>query len=484
MKSEKEDLAAKTTRGMAWSLLSYGVNKGFTIVTLMILARLLTKADFGLIAAAAIVIDLLSSYKDLGLSHALIQKRQDFDSAVDSVFTINLITGAVLSLTVFCTSPLIAAYFESPAITPLLRWLGLSFLINAIGAVHITRLRRQLDYRRKMIPDICSAFSKALVSIFLALSGFGVWSLVAGQLIGALVSSLVAWVVVPWFPRLRINRAVTGGLIRYGTSIMGTNAVSALSDNLSYIIIAKVCGMALLGTFSLSFRLPEVLLIGNLWVLSQVFFPMFALIQTEPEKIKKGFLTTVRLVSLIATPISLGLLIAADPLIRVMYGPQWLDAIPILRILAVYAWVHSFGYHAGDIYKAIGRPHVLLLLSICAAVIDLTALLIASRYGLSGIAFGLLAAMLINCAINLYIAIRLLGVSFFSILLELRSSLIGGMIFSGCAVALSMFTEGMTPFVELSAQIGAGGIGYLSAFWFLEKDNTRFILSKLGLCRG
>ncbi len=432
---------------------------------------MLSKGDFGLIAVAIVAINYLSIFKDLGLGAALIQRRGDIDEAADTVFTLNLVVGFFLAVTVFPIAPLIASYFGDPQVTPVLRWLGLSFLINAIGSVHIVRLTRELDFRRKLIPDMGNAIVKGVVSISMAFSGFGVWSLVFGQLSGAIASTVLVWTVFPWRPRITVNRSLAGTLFKYGASVMGTDSIGIVTENLATIIVGRICGLATLGVYSIAYRLPEMLVISILWVMGGVVFPAFSAIQNQTNEMREGFLATIRLIEIIATPICLGLVIAADPIIRVLFGDQWLDAIPILRILAVYAWIYSVGFHVGAIYKAIGRPDILFKLSIFTLVITVPALLIGAKYGLTGIVLGQLIAMIIRRIVSLTIGAHFIDVTFFHILRELKPALQSGFVLAAIAIPTLYFTKDLIPFFQLVAVVVLGAAGYLSILWISEKEN-------------
>ena len=480
---KKSDIVGKTGRGILWSFLGQGVNKCFTLITLMILARLLTKEDFGLVAAATILITFLAVYQDMGLGNALIQYRGDISRAADSVFTMNLMVGIVLTVAVYAVAPLISLYFQNTAMTPLVRCLGLSFIINAIGAVHIVLLKKDLNYKKKILPDIGGATVKGIVSIAMAFMGYGVWSLVVGQLIGATMRVIIVWFVLPWRPKLYVDTTISSRLLKFGGSIMGIDTLSVLTENLSFIITGKVCGLALLGVFTLSFRLPETLLISSLWILSGVFYPMFAMLQNEPEKLRQGFLASIRLVSLFATPISLGLFLSAEPLILVLYGDQWLEAIPILRILAIYALVYSVGFHAGDVYKAIGKPNVLLAISIGGFVIDLVGLLIGAQFGLKGIASGLLVAITITNAVSVIIASRLIRVSFRQIFSGCSSAIIGGLVLVVMVTLAGSLASEYSPSIRLIAMVVPAALAYICLLWILEKENILFVIQKVGLLR-
>lgn len=464
-------IVRKTSQGLFWNFLAYGVSKGVVLLTTSILARLLTKDEFGMIAIAMVAINYLAVVKDLGLGAALIQRRGNIQEVSNIIFTFNLFMGIILSILVIPLAPYIANYFNDPQVTPVLRWLGISFFINALGSVHIARLKRDLDFRRKMIPDLGNAIVKGVVSIVMALSGFGVWSLVFGQLSGAITSVVLVWITLPWRPKLSLNFRLARGLIRYGASIMGTDAIGITTDNLDTIIVGRVFGLAQLSIYTLAYRLPEMLMLSNLWIMGGVFFPTFSSLQDQPDEMRKGFLVSVRIIELIIVPIFLGLVIAARPIILVLFGEEWIEAVPILRVLALYAWVSSIGYHIGGIYKAIGRPDILFKLSLISLAVIFPALLIGSRYGLIGIALGQLIAMLIRRIISLTLATRLIEVSLWDIFSQLKPALQGGMALTLVTIFLLWLTNGLNVFLQLPIIVLAGALSYFSILYLVERKN-------------
>ena len=469
-------IAQKTARGFVWNFSAYFLSKIVVLITTAILARLLTKNDFGLIAIAVVAVNYLSVLKDLGLGGALIQRKGDVNEAAHTVFTINIIIGLILTVIIIPFAPLVATYFRDPQVTPVLRWMGLSFIINSLGSVHTNWLVRDLDYRRKLIPDLGSAILKGVISIGMAYFGYGVWSLVFGQIAGAIASVILVWIILPWRPRLTVDRKIAGGLMKFGVSVTGIDIINEITDNIDYVIVGRIFGLVPLSVYTLAYRLPEMLLIGNLWVMGGVVFPAFATIQDRPDELRRGFLASVRFVEMIAVPISLGLLIAADPIVKVVFGDQWLDAIPVLRVLAVYAWVYSLGYHVGGFYKAIGRPDILLRLSILTLIIIIPSLLIGARFGIIGVAIGHLFAVLIRRVISLGLATRYLKVSIFEIFGELRSSFLAALVMAPIALAVSYLTLNLHPFFQLTLVILSGMISYLSILWWIEKENLGQLL--------
>ena len=465
------EIAQKTAWGVIWNFSAYFLGKIVVLITTSILARLLAKNDFGLVAVAVVAINYLSVLKDLGLGVALIQRKGDVKEAANTVFTINLFIGLVLSLLIIPLAPFIAAYFRDPQVIPVLRWMGLSFIINALGSVHTNWLVRDLDYRRKLVPELGGALIKGAISIGMAYLGYGVWSLVFGQIAGAVASVVLVWIILPWRPRLTLDRNVAGSLMKFGASVTMIDIITQITDNLDYVIVGRIFGLVPLSIYTLAYRLPEMLLIGNLWVMGGVVFPAFSNIQDQPGVLRQGFLASVRFVELIAVPISLGLLIAADPIVRVVFGDQWLEAIPVLRVLAIYAWVYSLGYHVGGFYKAIGRPDILLRLSLLTLVIIIPSLLIGARFGILGVAAGHLVAVLIRRVISLWLATRFVNVSIMDIFGELRSSLLAALVMGPVILAVSYLTANLSPFLQLTFIVVSGAISYLGVLWWIEKDN-------------
>jgi len=300
--------------------------------------------------------------------------------------------------------------------------------------------------------------------------------LVFGQIAGALASVILVWIVLPWRPRLALDTNIAGSLMKFGASVTLIDIITQITDNLDYIIVGRLFGLVPLSIYTLAYRLPEMLLIGNLWVMGGVVFPAFSSIQNRPDELRRGFLASVRFVELIAVPVCLGLFIAADPIVRVVFGDQWLEAIPVLRVLAIYAWVYSLGYHVGGFYKAIGRPDILLRLSLLTLVIIVPSLLIGARFGIIGVATGHLVAVLIRRIISLGLATRFVNVSILDIFGELRTSLLGAIVMAPVVLAASYFSQGWNPFLQLGLIILSGAISYLSVLWWIEKENLNRLL--------
>lgn len=477
---KNDGLARKAGRGIIWSFVTFGLGKISVLVTTAILARLLTKNDFGLVSVAVIAVNYLSVVKDLGLGIALIQRREDITQASNTVFTINLMLGFFLTTASFFIAPWVSVYFNEPEVIPVLRWLGLSFLINSFGAIHSAWLMREMDYRRKFIPDMGNALVKTIVSIALALSGAGVWSLVFGQLVGSIASVVLYWIITPWKPKLFIDTNLVKSLLNFGSAVTIGDILSVIIDNLDYIVIGRLFGIEQLGNYQLAYRLPEVLIIGNLWVMAGVTYPAFSSIQNNMDEIRRAFLMSIRLIQLITLPIALGLFLAADPIVRVVFGTNWLEVIPILRVLSIYALIYSFSYHVGDIYKATGRPYLLVNLTIAHLIVLVPSMLIGAYYfGPIGVAYGHILAIIFKRILGLIVAMRFVKVTPLEILRQYYPSFSGSLVMVPIVILVSCIVKDLDPFLQLLFIVITGGLAYFLVLWKIERENVTRLLKKI-----
>lgn len=475
-----QEITKRATHSMGWNYLSFGASKAVNLITLSILAHLLAPDSFGLVALAVLTMDYLTVLSDLGLGAALIQRRQNVEQAAGTAFILNVSANGVLTLLLIAISPLIASFFHEPRVIPVLSALSFTLLLNSAGSVHNVLLQRQLEFKKKLVPDLGASLVKAILSIGMALAGFGVWSLVAGQLVAAAVTTILLWAVIPWRPNLAWQPALAKELFRYGVSIMGSNALSAWEDSFDYLIIGRFYNTTALGVYTIAYRLPETLVITTLWIMTSVLFPTFSALQDAREQLRQSFLLTVRYVELLVTPICLGMIIAADPIIRVAFGEQWIGAVPILRVLALYAWVMSIGFHAGDVYKASGRPDILIKTSFPIFVLRLVALWIGARYSLVGVAVAHLFVEAIAAIVRMVIMRRMIGVTLLQLVREMRA-LIAAAALAALALPALYLTAPFSAVARLMVTVLAGGIGYVGVVWLLEGKSLRSALRAMGI---
>ncbi|MGH8916162.1 MAG: lipopolysaccharide biosynthesis protein, partial [Acidimicrobiia bacterium] len=373
------------------------------------------------------------------------------------------------------TAPLAAQFFDEPEVTSLMRTLSLSFLIAPFGAVHLILLQKELEFRRKMIPDVGGALAKGVASIALAVAGFGVWALVLGHLAGVVVGVVLAWLVVEWRPRLAFDRDLTRSLLAYGLPLFVVDAIYVVTGNIDYLIVGGVLGAAALGIYTLAYRIPELLVLGVVSVLSRSLFPAFAKARDSMASLRRGFTGSIRYVVIFTTPICVGLFVVAEPLVLVMLGPDWLEVVPVLRVLAVFAWVRSLMSNDGDVYKALGKPSFLARITALRLAILVPALLVAAPYGLVAVAIAHLITTVLDKSLRVYLISRQLEMSVPDVVGQFLPGVVAAVPLALVSVATLFALDGAGPLVQIVVTSLAGAVTYLGAIWLLEREALRRI---------
>jgi O-antigen/teichoic acid export membrane protein len=479
----QSDLGTTAAHAVVWNYASFASGKVLVLITMGILARLLTPADFGMVGFATLAIAHLSVLQNLGLGPAVIQRKGDIEDAAQTVFVINLILGAVFTVITILAAPLVAGFFDEPLVTPLLRVLAFSFILESLGSMHTILLRRKLAFRRKLIPDVGRALVQGGVAVTTALTGLGVWALVWGQLAGIIAYVALTWLVIPWRPTYRFHRHLFRPLARFGVPLVLTDIQHAIWSNLDYVIVGRMLGDAALGIYTLAYRLPE-LLVQSVWrVLANAIFPVFSRIQDDIEALRRGFLATVRYTQIAIVPLCIGMFLTAEPAVELIFGDQWQSVVPVLRVMAVFSLIGSIGVNIGDVYKAIGRPDILAKLSMMELVLLLPALLYGARFGILGVAWAHAAVATVDTIVRLIVARFTIGVSIRDIARQLIPSFGAGAWLIAAAVPTLWLTANLGTLTTLVATAAIGSLTYLVALWRLDQKSVRRILQWLGVHR-
>ena len=471
------DVARRALRAVAWNYIGWFLGKAAVLVSTAVLARVLSPAEFGLVGFATVAIAYLAVLQDLGLGAALIQRRDDIDDAADTVFTFNLSVGAVLAIVTVIGAPLVGSFFDEPDVVPLVRVLGLTFVLNALSTTHGALLERRLSFARKTAPDVGSAVVKGVVAITCASLGMGAWSLVIGQVAGSVAAAGLSWAVLPWRPRLRIHRPLIRSLTKFGGVVMVADLVHAVVANLDYVIVGKVLGGTLLGIYVLSYRLPQLLLLGVVAVLNRALFPAFAEVQDRQDALRRGVLATARYLPMVVVPIGIGLIVAAEPIVLGVLGDQWRDAIPVMRVVAASAVVSSLMVSDGHVYKATGRPGVLAGFALLKLVLLVPALLIGVHHGLVWVAMAHLVTTAIVKTGRAVVAARIVDVSIATLLREMRPVVVPATALLIVASALTAVTGSLDSVVRLAVIAIGGAATYIVLLVRREGDSLRHIVS-------
>jgi O-antigen/teichoic acid export membrane protein len=366
-------LATAALRSAGWRFASELGGKGMVLISTIVLARLLDRDEFGVAAYALTLMALFGAVPSLGLGPALICYADD-DRYKSTGFWIGLAGALAGTAIVWLLAPLSEHLFGDPRAIGVTRGMALIFPIEALSNVHGAMLRKHLAFRIGLVPELTRSLVKGVASIALAWAGFGAWALIGGLLGGALAAVPVYWILYPWRPRLRFDAEAARVLLPFGGHLVVVNSLGAAVRNLDYVFVGRLLGAAALGTYTLAFRLPDLLIRNLVAVLGQVLLPIYAKLRETSAPVGAAFASTTGYVVAVTAPMAVGLALLAEPIVVIAFSAKWIDVVPVVPPICLYALFVSISFNIGDLYKALGRPDILTQLGVARLALAVPAL--------------------------------------------------------------------------------------------------------------
>ena len=463
-----------------WSYLTFAIGKAMVLVSTVILARILTPADFGLVGLASVMAGYLGTLHTFGVGEAFIQSKFGSEESANATFVLSVASGILLFLVSVIITPLVVIFFREPRIQSIFPVLAFTYVLTGLTTIHDALLVKQLKFQQRLLPTLVQYISKGIASIVLALMGFGAWAIVWGVIIGTVAKSITLVFVSPWKLTRAWNPQVTREIFGFGKFMVLQNIFGALEDNIDYMIVGRRLGVTDLGLYTLGYRAPELAIISLPSVISNVAYPAYAKLQDEISELQRSVRKTVQLISWVAIPAGIGLAMITPAFILTFYTSKWESAIPVMRLLSLYAMVYTLSYNFGDAYKAMGRPDILNKISISTIVFTIFALWVGSHYGIVGVAWAHLLRVIILLGIQIVIVKRILGVPPMQILEGIFRALLSAGIMALVMGAIAWKLLGSGNLLILILQLLLGTATYLIASFLINRAATNSVL-KLGM---
>lgn len=373
---------------LLWLYITQYSGKLLVFASIAILARVLAPEDFALVALVLAMLVFADSL-EVGVGSAIIYfDRAETERTASAAFTLHVATSIVATAAFWVGAPVLADLWGDDQLTWIVRILSLHLVLRALGQTHENLLRRDLDFRSRMVPEFVSGLLKGTGSVALALAGAGVWSLVIGQLLGSTARTALLWAMVPFRPRLDFGRdGKARRLLGYGAPLLVSAIISNVATNVDYLVVGNVLGLTALGFYVIAYRIPQLIFNEALAQIHIALFPYYSRSREEGGDTASRYLLTVRLVALVIAPVLVILTVLAGPTIRVVFGPGWEEAAAILPGLAVGCAFFSIGGLSGDLFKAQGRPYILTVMVAALVVVWVPALLVVAPHGTVAVAW-------------------------------------------------------------------------------------------------
>jgi lipopolysaccharide exporter len=465
----KEKLSHRVIKGGFWVFSIRLVQQILGFARLIILARILSPQDFGLFGIALLAMSALETFSQTGFDTALVQKKQDIKSYLDTAWTVQLIRGIVLAAIAFTIAPYVATFFDAPIAKPILQVIALSELIRGFTNIGVVYFQKELEFHKQFIYSLSGMLADMGVAISTALFLRSVWALVFGLLAGNLVRLIVSYFVHPYRPQLNFNLQQFKELSSFGIWVLSSSILLFLITHGDDALVGKVLGVTALGFYQLAYRLSNMPATEVTHVISQVTFPAYSKLQDNLPKLKEAYLKVLQLTAFLSFPIA-GLIFVLTPDFTMIFlGKKWMSMVPAMQVLVFAGLARSIAATTGPVFLAMGKPkietqwQIVRLLILAASIWPLTIV-----WGIVGSSIAVLLSTLVSTFGFLLMALKITRSRTLQFAKTIAFPWIGGalLVISVLTVKAMSDTVGMQHFLLLAT---VGGLTYLSVIYLLDR---------------
>ena len=439
-----------------------------SFVVSIVLARLLEPEVYGILALVTVFTAILQVFVDSGLGNALIQKKNADDVDFSTVFYANVVFCTAIYTMVFFVAPLIAKFYNNKSMTSIIRVLSLTILISGIKNIQQAYVTRNLLFKRFFYSTLMGTAVAAVVGIWLAYTGYGVWALVAQQIVNTLMDTIVLWVTVKWRPQKVFSLKRLKKLYSFGWKLLVSQLLDAVYSNIRQLIIGKMYSSADLAYYNRGRALPNIIVNNINASIDSVLLPTMSKEQDDCTRVKGMTRRAIKTSTYIMAPLMMGLAFTAKPVVCLLLTDKWIECIPYLRIFCItfmFYPIHTANLNA---IKAMGRSDLFLKLEIIKKVVGMTVLFSTMWFGVKVMAYSLLVVSVISQIINSWPNKKLLNYSYLDQIKDILPNILRAVIMGICVYMISFL--GFPDIVTLLIQIMLGAGIYIASS-ILSKDD-------------
>lgn len=452
----EESLKNKTVKGMGWSALENVTRLGVTFVVSIVLARLLSPEEYGLIGILTIFIAIFNAIVDSGFTNALIRKQDATDTDYSTVFYTNLVLSVVLAAVLFFCAKPISVFFERPELVSLTQVMSSVVIINALSIVQRVRTTKAIDFKTQTKITFISSIGSGVIGIAMAYMGYGVWALVGQQISNQLLTTLFFWFYNKWMPKFVFSWASFKGMWAFGSKLLASGLIDTAWKEVYQVVIGKCYSPATLGLYTRAKQFADLCSSNLTSVVQRVSYPVLSSIQDDRARLKGAYQRVIKTTMLPTFVLMLGVAACAEPMIQVLIGEQWLGCVPMLQIICTYGMLYPLHALNLNMLQVQGRSDLFLKLEIIKKIIAIGPLLLGIFVDIYLMLAGSLVTSLIAYYLNAYYSGPFLNYSIKEQVKDILPSF-------GVAVAMAVPVYAMSfiplnPFILLPLQVVAGAL--------------------------
>lgn len=456
----EDSLKNKTVKGIVWSSIERFSVQGIQFLVMIVMARLLTPKDYGLVGMVAIFIAVAQSLVDSGFSQALIRKQNRTETDNSTVFYFNIVVGILLYLVLFAIAPLVADFYDSPELTALMRVICLSVVFNSFVVVQRALLTVNIDFKTQAKASLTAAVVSGVIGIGMAYSGFSYWSIVAQQLVNLGLNTLLLWIFTRWRPRWIYSWGSFRELFTFGSKLMVSGLLDVVYRNMYLLVIGKVFTASSLGYYTRANQFAEFPSSNLTGIMQRVTYPVLCQIQDDDERLAQIYRRFLRLSAFLIFPLLVGLSAVAEPFVLLLLKEQWLFAATLLQIICfAMMWypIHAINL---NLLQVKGRSDLFLRLEIIKKAIAVLILCVTIPMGLIAMCVGQILSSLIALIINTNYTGKLIQVGFLRQMRDLLPTLLLSLSMWGVVYGITSCLSGII--LQLIVGIIAGMVYYIA----------------------
>ena len=474
---ERSKHREKTISGLNWSIIDKVFTQGVFIIITIILSRILSPKEFGLITMVMVIIRYAEVFQEFGMGSAIVQKKQISSSDLNTAFWINLFFGLLLTIIILVSAPLVVKYYDQPILYWITIAASFNFFLKSFNIVQSALLRKALNFKKLFHIHFWSILIAGVFAIYFAMKGYGVWSLVIQSILVALITTILLWYQTQWKPKFEFSKESLKFLFEFSLPLLGTKSIHYWVRNLDKILIGKHMGSTQLGFYEKAYSLMLLPLNSITSVIGRVMFPSLSLIQDDKERVKSIFQKMTKTIGYVTFPMMLGLYVLAEPFIISVLGEQWRGSISILKILCFVGAIQSITALFSNLYLSQGATTKQFKVGIFLRLNTIIAIIIGLRFGIEGVAYGYLVSVLINLFPNLKVAGGLVNLKIMEYLKNIFPELLISvlMAFTVYLFDLYLFNNSTNDFFRLFTGVMFGLTVYITLS-YLTKNNSAILI--------
>ena len=454
--------------GVFWTTLEAVINRGFSFIIQLILARILFPEDYGLVGMAVVFISFLEVFNDLGMSAALIQRKEDklTPEHFDTAFWTGIGWGGVLYLLMgVIGAPLVASFYEESQLKAIIPVMSLSLLLNPINLVHQAQLTRAMDFKKLAFVNNGGNITAGIIALLFAFLGFGVWTLVFYSVARAVITLPLYFRATRWFPSLVWKKDIFKDIFGFGAFTTGTAFFNKLTGSIDFLLVGKLVGATALGYYTFAFTITNLVRDQLVNIVNKVLYPVYAKMQDRKDQMLNLFFKIVSINNFIVYPIIVGIFLFAEFLVPIFFGSKWDNSIPIARVLCIAVLLQMMNNSHTRLFRAAGEVRLEMMLQIIKSVVFFVPLISLGVYlhGLMGAAYGFTLATFLAVSTSFYFMGRIFGMRLKQLFIAIKASFV-------MAVFCMITTEVLKMYLDWRVCLAYYLITLVAIYWLLGKD--------------